>query len=98
MESRQGTARAPDPSAAWGLVESKLFPDLTVIDFSRKAALLAADIDAALERRGRTLPAVHLMFGASALMHGLILVTRSVRDFTDIPGLAVENGFQEAKS
>lgn len=94
MELRQGTARDDDPTAAWKTVEDKLLPNLTVLEFTRKDAIDAADIDAALGRRGRTLPEIDLMIGATALNHGLILVTRNVRDFRDIPGLTIENWFE----
>lgn len=93
MEIRHGTARHPDPEGAWKNVEDVILPNLTVLDFTRAEALKAGDIDATLRQRGRTPPRLDLMIGATALKHGLILVTRNVRDFMEIPGLAIENWF-----
>lgn len=94
MEIRHGTARHPDPDEAWRKVEEVILPKLTVIDFSVKEALRAGDIDAALRQRGRTPPRLDLMIGATALEHGLTLVTGNVRDFQEIEGLKIENWYQ----
>lgn len=91
MELRQGTARDRNPAAAWDAIERVLLHNLTVLDFTERIALAAADIDAALERRGRTLPEIDLMIGVTAVAHSLKLVTRNVKDFMDIPGLEIEN-------
>ncbi|MEK7469859.1 MAG: type II toxin-antitoxin system VapC family toxin [Planctomycetota bacterium] len=91
LELRRGTARNPDPDAAWESLERGLLKRLTVLDFTKKLALATSDIDERLRRRGRTLPEMDLMIGVTALEHGLIMVTRNVRDFTDIPGLKVDN-------
>ncbi|MCC6738478.1 MAG: PIN domain-containing protein [Planctomycetia bacterium] len=94
MELRQGTERMPDPAAAWALVERAILRNLTVLDFGRKEALRAGDLDAALGRRGVTPPRVDLLIGATAITHGLILVTGNVKDFRHMDGLRVENWFE----
>ena len=93
MELRSGTARTRNPVETWQDLESHLLKQLTVLDFSREDALVAADIDADLARLGRTLPQLDLMIGATARRHGLTLVTGNVKDFADIPGLKIENWF-----
>lgn len=44
---------------------------------------------AALERRGRRIPAMDLLIAAAALVDGASLVTRNRRDFAGVPGLTV---------
>lgn len=89
-EIRKGIERLPDGNrraelARW--LESelprwfgpRLLPvDLLVVD--RWGRLLA--------QSPRTLPAIDSLLAATALAHGLVLVTRNTRDF-DIPGLEV---------
>lgn len=94
LELRQGTERMPDPVAAWALVERAILRNLTVIDFGRKEALRAGDIDARLGRRGLTPPRIDLLIGATAIEHGLTLVTGNVRDFREMESLRIENWFE----
>ena len=44
-----------------------------------------------MRRRGTPRPVLDLMIAATACSHGLVLATLNVRDFTDIPGLIVED-------
>ena len=94
MELRQGTERVPDPVAAWEIVERVILRNLTVIDFGRKEALRAGEIDARLGRRGLTPPRIDLLIGATAIVHGLTLVTGNVRDFREMEALRIENWFE----
>jgi predicted nucleic acid-binding protein len=55
--------------------------------------LAAAEIGAALRRRGETVETTDLFIAATALVHGLIVATRNVRHFNRVPGLVVENWF-----
>lgn len=52
---------------------------------------LFADHKAALRRLGRPVDDFDLLIGCTALAHGLTLVTRNTRHFTDLPGLRLEN-------
>ena len=53
-----------------------------------------AELRAALERAGRKLDSMDLLIAAAALEHRLTLVTNTVKHFSRIPGLAVENWIQ----
>jgi len=44
-----------------------------------------------LSQAGRPLPAIDSLLAATAVQHGLILVTRNVRDVQGLPGLTVLN-------
>lgn len=54
-------------------------------------ATRCAEIRADLQRRGRSVRSrsIDLLIAATALEHGLTLVTRNVDDYDDIPGLAL---------
>ena len=54
---------------------------------SRQWAALVVD----LKRRGETVPLLDSMIAATALVHGLTVVTRNTRDFSRVPGLLTED-------
>jgi predicted nucleic acid-binding protein len=54
---------------------------LEVVDFDRRAALEAAQIDRETRRRGRTIDAHDLFILASARVRGLSVATRDVAHF-----------------
>jgi tRNA(fMet)-specific endonuclease VapC len=47
-----------------------------------------------LRKSGQLIPDVDILIAATALFHGLPLVTRNVRHFNRVPGLTIENWFQ----
>lgn len=51
----------------------------------------AGDLLAALERRGQPIGLEDVLIGATALAGSLTVVTRNLRHFARIPGLAVES-------
>lgn len=50
-----------------------------------------ADQKAALRRSGRAIDDFDILIGSTALAHGLTLVTRNTRHFTNIANLTLEN-------
>ena len=62
---------------------------LEIVPFSTATARICANLRADLTARGRRVRprALDLMTAATALEHGLTLVTRNTADFADIPGL-----------
>ena len=52
-----------------------------------------ANLSAHLQRAGKRIEWADLVIAATALVHGLIVVTRNVRHFDRIDGLQVENWF-----
>lgn len=88
MEVYQGLLRSEDPEAAHR--QSRAFQDqVPVMPFSaacaRRCAQLRHDMARnALRTRSR---AIDLMNAAIAIEHGLTLVTRNVRDYSDVPGV-----------
>lgn len=82
-KSARPEANAQKLDRFWTAFESLPFDDL--------AASTYASIRAALERAGRPIGANDLLIAATALAHGLTVVTADVGEFSRVPGLSVEN-------
>jgi tRNA(fMet)-specific endonuclease VapC len=66
---------------------------LPVFDYDTKAAHIHAQLRADSEKAGKTLPFVDGQIAAIAVSHGLTLVTRNTKDFSDIAQLQLTNWF-----
>ena len=55
----------------------------------------AAEIYAGLKARGEPIGDADILIGASALVHGLVLVTNNEDHFKRIPGLQIDNWVRE---
>jgi len=88
MEVYQGTLTAPDPGQARAKLDA-LMAEVPIVPFStgtaRRCALLRTNL---VQRRRRVRSrALDLLIAATALEHGLTLVTRNLADYHDIPEL-----------
>jgi tRNA(fMet)-specific endonuclease VapC len=93
MEVYQGVERAPDPHAA----EEKLQAFLDAVPllvFTSSVARRCARSRETLRKQGKRLKprALDLIIAATALEHGLVLVTGNEDDYKDIPGLRLYRG------
>lgn len=66
---------------------------LPKLAYDEAAARRHAELRAAQQARGRPLAEPDAQIAASALVHGLTLVTRNMRDFHGIEGLKLANWF-----
>ncbi len=68
-----------------------MLASVPILPFSRREADLCARLRADLRRRGRRTRArsLDLMIAATAIVHGLTLVTRNRDDYGDLPGLTL---------
>lgn len=66
-----------------------------ILDFDQRVASRWAKLVASFVAVGRNLPTVDSQIAATALAHGLALVTRNVRDFDGL-GLTIYNPWQSA--
>lgn len=65
--------------------------DLTVLDVTSQVAEKFGEVRAGLLDSGQGTPDMDLLIAATALIHGLTLVTHNTRDFEKVPGLIVED-------
>lgn len=72
-----------------GYVTQKLLTRLTTIDLDREIADRAGDMIAASRRAGHALSVPDAIIAATAIGHGLTLVTLNARDFEQLPGLSL---------
>jgi tRNA(fMet)-specific endonuclease VapC len=87
MEAFQGVGRDKDPAAMAAALQT-LVATVPVLPFATREARRCAGIRETLRARGRrvTSRALDLMIAATAIEHGLILITRNTRDYRDLPG------------
>ena len=91
LELRYGTQRRPDHELFWQRIRSELLSRITVLDLNERAAVLAGDLLALLERRGEPIGLPDVLITATALANGLTVVTANTRHFRRVPNLKVEN-------
>jgi tRNA(fMet)-specific endonuclease VapC len=73
----------------------KVFQDLlkgaTMLDVTLSIAEKFGGIRAGLFDSGITVAEMDLLNGATALVHGLTMVTHNTKDYSDIPGLSIDD-------
>ncbi len=94
-ESEYGLARLPRGrrKRASVAIVAGLAGVLVVLPYDRAAARWHAHERARLDSKGRSPPFVDGQLAAIAVVNGLVLVTRNVRDFAPFTGLVVESWF-----
>lgn len=88
MEAYQGIDRGADPPRTASAL-SALVENVPILPFRSEEARRCAGIRERLRQQGRRVQsrALDLMIAATAIEHGLILITRNVRDYQDPPDL-----------
>ena len=70
-------------------IEQRILPSVTVLPYDTGTAKVFGKIRAHLEETGAILPDADLQIAATALDHGLELVTGNLRHFTRVAGLSL---------
>ena len=65
--------------------------DLHVLDVTEDVSRRFGEVRAALLDQGRPTPALDLLIAATALHHGLTVITHNLQDFAHIPGIVVDD-------
>jgi tRNA(fMet)-specific endonuclease VapC len=91
-ELEVGIARSAAPERRRAQIE-QLLAIVDVLPFGEEEARVAARLRSSLERTGRQIGPLDTLIAGTALCHGATVVTRNVREFARIDGLAVENWF-----
>lgn len=86
-----GAERSGDRDRHLHNLQTRLLPNVTVLDFDLETACIAGRVRAELAAAGKSIAFADLQIAAAALANELILVTGNVRRFRSIPRLRVEN-------
>ncbi len=92
-ELRYGAAIHPEPEKVWERIERKILPLPVWIPIGPEVSTATADLDGAMRRKGRMIEVADVFIAGTALVYGLVLVTRNVKHFEEVPGLLIENWF-----
>jgi predicted nucleic acid-binding protein len=97
-ELYQGAFRSHHRDRHLERIEGSVLPAVTVLPFDAAVARTYGQIRAELESMGKPLADADLQIAATALYHGLELVTGNLRHFRRVPGLLVTPVLFDAKA
>ena len=78
-------------------IETRIIPAVTILPFDVATAKVFGRIRAELYALGKPLEDADLQIAATALYHGLKLVTGNLRHFQRVPGLLLSTALQDAR-
>lgn len=96
-ELYRGAYRSPARERHLANIEGRVLPAVTVLPYDAATARIFGEICARLEAAGTMLADADLQIAATAVHHGLDLVTGNLRHFERIPGLKVNRVLAEAR-
>lgn len=91
MELRFGSRLRENFKDFWRKLEKRVISKVNVIPISEKEAIIAGDILAEMKKSGQIIGVEDALIAASALVNQCTMVTGTVRHFSRIKGLVVEN-------
>jgi tRNA(fMet)-specific endonuclease VapC len=94
----RGAFRSTDPERHLTNIESRILPAITVLPYDVAIARVYGEIQARLAEAGQTVADGDLQIAATALHHGLELVTGNLRHFERIPGIRIHRALSDARS
>ncbi len=96
-ELYRGALESARPAELIAVIEGELLHRLTVHVFDTATARVFGEISARLRRAGTPLEDADLQIAATAIHHGLELVTGNIRHFSRVPGLVINPVLAEAR-
>jgi predicted nucleic acid-binding protein len=93
-EIRFGASAGSPGNKFWERTEHLILPQVAVLSLDAATAIHAGELRAQWKSAGTPINYADGLIAATALHHGLILVTRNVRHFAHITGLTTENWFE----
>lgn len=96
-ELYKGAYRSANPELHIERIEAKVLPAVTVLAYDVSVARRYGEIEAQLHRQGAPLADADLQIAATALHHGLELVTGNLRHFERVPGLIIARVLADAR-
>ena len=86
-ELYKGAFRSPEHERHLRAIDERILPTVTVLPYDLGVARVFGQIQANLSLRGKTVADADLQIAATAIHHGLELVTGNLRHFERIPGI-----------
>jgi len=96
-ELYKGAFRSPNRERHLENIEKLVLPALTVLPYDLAVARVFGELQAGLSAHGRTLADADLQIAATAILHGLELVTGNLRHFARIPGIHLHRALADAR-
>jgi predicted nucleic acid-binding protein len=96
-EMFRGAFRSAEPLRHLENIESRVLSVVTVLPYDVAVARVYGQIQAGLSRLGRTIADADLQIAATALHHGLEVVTGNLRHFERIPGVRLHRVLADAR-
>ncbi|HVT14827.1 MAG TPA: type II toxin-antitoxin system VapC family toxin [Thermoanaerobaculia bacterium] len=94
----RGAFRSADSNLHLQNIESRVLPAVTVLPYDVAVARVYGQIHSQLAGAGKNLADADLQIAATAIHHGLELVTGNLRHFERIPGLRLQRVLAEART
>jgi predicted nucleic acid-binding protein len=96
-EMFRGAFGSAEPLRHLENIESRVLTAVTVLPYDLAVARVYGRLQASLSRAGRSIADGDLQIAATALHHGLEIVTGNLRHFERIPGIRVHRALAEAR-
>lgn len=94
----RGAFRSSDPHRHLRNIDLKVLPVLTVLPYDFEVSRVYGRLHAGLSESGSLVEDADLQIAATAVHHGLQVVTGNLRHFERIPGLKIHRVLAEAKA
>jgi len=78
--------------------DERLLPNITVLPYDVAVARVYGEVQVRLAELGESLADADLQIAATAIHHGLELVTGNLRHFDRVPGLRIHRALIDARS
>lgn len=85
----KGAYRSPARDRHLQNIEERILPAVTVLPYDTATARVFGQIQAQLEEKGRPIADADLQIAATAIYHGLELVTGNVKHFERVPQIEI---------
>ncbi len=96
-ELYRGALLSRNPEEQSAFIENEMLTRLTELPFDLSAAKVFGRISAGLWGKGQRVEDADLMIAATAIHHGLVLVTGNIRHFARVPGLSINPVLADAR-
>ena len=91
MELRYGLLNNPQRANKIEPAITSLLNSVSILEFSEDDAEQAAQVRSILKKQGQPIGAYDILIAATALRHGLTMVTANQKEFDRVAGLQIQN-------